>query len=130
VKFLVLMYADPAATVAMTAEERAEVFARHEALHRDLAETGELLNGAGLALPKDTVTLRWRADAPAAAKAGPLVEPESAEHVTAYHVLECVSAERAREIAERVLDFHVVAVEVRPIHDSFGMGEGGDEGGA
>jgi hypothetical protein len=27
----------------------------------------------------------------------------------------------AREIAGRVLDFHVTAVEVRPSHDSFGM---------
>jgi hypothetical protein len=29
---------------------------------------------------------------------------------------------RARA-AERVLDFRVVAVEVRPIHDVFGMGD-------
>ena len=33
----------------------------------------------------------------------------------------CRTPERARAIAERVLDFHVVAVEVRPVHDSFGM---------
>lgn len=32
-KYLVLMYAGPAATEAMTAEQRAEVFRRHEALH-------------------------------------------------------------------------------------------------
>ena len=41
------------------------------------------------------------------------------------YVLECESAERAREIAARVLDFHVVAVEVRPVHDWFGMGDSG-----
>lgn len=121
VKFMVLMYADPAATAAMTADQRADVFARHEALHRDLADTGELLNGAGLAFPADTTTLRWRGDEPAAVDGGPFAE--ASEHVTAYYVLECESAERAREIASRVLDFHVVAVEVRPVHDSFGMGE-------
>jgi hypothetical protein len=124
VKFQIFMYADPAATAAMTAAERADVFARHEALHKDLEPTGELLNGAGLAFPTDTTTLRWRPDAAPALIAGPTVEPESGEHVTAYYVLECASPERAREIAERVLDFHVVAVEVRPVHDSFGMGEG------
>ncbi|MGW3247916.1 hypothetical protein [Streptomyces sp. NPDC001070] len=28
----------------MTADERAEVFRRHEALHQDLADSGEMLN--------------------------------------------------------------------------------------
>ncbi|RPF38665.1 hypothetical protein [Streptomyces sp. TLI_185] len=41
-KYLILMYADPAATEAMTAAERAEVFHRHEALHQDLEGTGEM----------------------------------------------------------------------------------------
>ncbi|GHI06103.1 hypothetical protein Scel_44240 [Streptomyces cellostaticus] len=117
---MVLMYADPAATEAMSAEDRAEVFRRHEALHRDLADTGEMLTGAGLAYPRDTTTLRWRGDGDGAVD-GPL--PAAAEQLTAYYVIECAGPERAREIAERVLDFHVVAVEVRPVHDWFGMGE-------
>ncbi|MEW1913301.1 YciI family protein [Kitasatospora sp. NPDC085895] len=118
---MVLMYADPAATAAMTAEQRAEVFARHEALHRDLADSGELLNGAGLAYPADTTALRpARGDGGAVASDGPLTA--AAEQLTAYYVLDCASPERAREIAGRVVDFHVVAVEVRPVHDSFGMG--------
>lgn len=126
-KFMVLMYADPAATAAMTADQRADVFARHEALHRDLADTGELLNGAGLAFPADTTTLRWRADAEPSVDGGAFGDGGGGgggggEQVTAYYVLECESAERAREIAARVVDFHVVAVEVRPIHDWFGMG--------
>lgn len=115
---MVLMYADPAATESMTAEQRAEVFRRHEDLHRDLEGSGELLNGAGLAYPRDTTTLRRSEDGPAAAD-GPFLG--STEHLTAYYVLECASPERARVIAERVIDFHVVAVEVRPIHDVFGM---------
>lgn len=118
-KFLVLMYADPAATAAMTEAERADVFARHEALHRDLAETGEMLNGAGLGYPADTATLRWHAGGPTTVADSPLAA--TTEHVTAYYVVECASRERAVEIARRVLDFHVVAVEVRAIHDWFGM---------
>jgi len=120
---MVLMYADPAATAAMTAEERADVFTRHQALHKDLGETGELLNGAGLVFPKDTTTLRWRRDEAPLVGEGPFHEAD--EHLTAYYVLECESPERAREIASRVLDFHVVAVEVRAVHDFFGMGDGG-----
>ena len=125
-KFMVLMYTAPATTAAMTQAERAAVFARHEALHKDLEATGEMLNGAGLAYPADTATLRWQRDAAPTASDGPFAE--AAEHVSAYYVLECESAERAKEIAARVLDFHVVAVEVRPIHDWFGMGAAPEAG--
>ncbi|NUR03401.1 MAG: hypothetical protein HOY79_44865 [Streptomyces sp.] len=44
-KDLVLMYADPAATEALTTAERAEVFHRREAFHQDPDGTGEMLNG-------------------------------------------------------------------------------------
>ena len=120
-KYMILMYADPAATEAMTPAERADVFQRHEALHEDLRGTGEMLNGAGLAYPRDTTTLRYGEEA-ATGTSGPLTG--ATEQLTAYYVVECATPERAREIAGRVLDFHVVAVEVRPVHDSFGMGEG------
>ena len=35
--------------------------------------------------------------------------------------LDGVSARKAQSIARRTLDFHVTAVEIRSIHDSFGM---------
>ncbi|MGW2701733.1 YciI family protein [Streptomyces sp. NPDC001340] len=78
------------------------------------------LNGAGLGYPRDAATLR-RAVQGSVVADGPLTD--ATEQLTAYYVIECASPERPREIAERVLDFHVVAVEVRPIHDWFGMGE-------
>jgi hypothetical protein len=117
-KYVVLMYSDPAATEAMTASDRADVARRHEALHEDLAGSGEMLNGAGMAYPKDTTTIRWRADGSTTTD-GPFME--GTEQLTAYYVIDCASPQRARAIAERVLDFHVTAVEVRPVHDSFGM---------
>ena len=117
-KYMVLMYADRSETEAMSAADRADVFRRHDALRRDLADTGEMLNGAGLADPQDTTTIRWHPDGSLTTN-GAFVE--AAEQLTAYYVLDCASPQRARAIAERVLDFHVTAVEVRPIHDSFGM---------
>jgi hypothetical protein len=118
-KYMVLMYSDPAATGAMSASDRADVARRHETLHQDLAGSGEMLNGAGLAYPRDTMTIRWRLDGSTATE-GPFID--ATEQLTAYYVIDCASPDRARTIAERVLDFHVTAVEVRPIHDSFGMG--------
>ncbi|WP_441248031.1 YciI family protein [Kitasatospora sp. McL0602] len=119
-KYMVLMYADPAATAAMSADDRADVFRRHEALHQDLAGTGEMLNGAGLSYPNETTTIR-RPDGRPERTDGPLTG--ATEQLTAYYVIDCPDLERACAIAERVVDFHVVAVEVRRIHDSFGMGE-------
>lgn len=118
-KYMVLMYSDPAATEAMSASDRAAIARKHEEIRQDLAGSGEMLNGAGLAYPKDTTTIRWREDR-AATTDGPFTA--AAEQLTAYYVIDCARPERARAIAERILDFHVTAVEVRQIHDSFGPG--------
>jgi hypothetical protein len=56
------MYADPAATETMSASARADVARRHETLHQDLAGSGEMSNGAGLAHPRDPMTMRRRLD--------------------------------------------------------------------
>ncbi len=115
-KYMVLMYSDPAETKAMSAADREAVRHRHEALHAD--EAGAMLNGAGLAYPEQTTTIRLSGDRPVATQ-GPFLEAN--EQLTAYYVIDCENAERAAAIAERVLDFHVTAVEVREIHDWFGM---------
>jgi hypothetical protein len=115
-KYALLMYSDPAHTRAMTAAELDVVMRKHEAVRRDLTESGELLNGAGLAFPDETTLVR----AGVVAHTGPFATG-SVEHVTAYYVIECASADRAQRLAEHLLDEHVTAVEVRRIHDSVGM---------
>jgi hypothetical protein len=112
VRYVLLMYADPERTRAMTDDELAEVLAKHAALRAELVPAGELVGGEGLALPEETVALRWKGPV----STGPLVP--APQHVTAYYVVECASAGRAQEIAARLLDFHVTAVEVRRVHDS------------
>jgi hypothetical protein len=115
---MVLMYSDPAETMAMSASDRGVVGRKHEALRTELTESGELLNGAGLAYPMSTRTIRMREGLPVAV-AGPLVEAKV--QLTAYYVIDCENAERALSIAESVMDFHVTAVEIREVHDSLGM---------
>ena len=89
---------------------------RHEALDAD--ESGSMLNGAGLAYPESTTSIRLGDDGPVAST-GALMAGK--EQLMAYCVVDCENAERAASIAERVLDLHVTAVEVREIHDFFAM---------
>jgi hypothetical protein len=77
-----------------------------------------MLNGAGLAYPERTIAIRLDGDSPVASE-GPFVPAR--EQLTAYYVINCVSAQHAASIAERILDFPVTAVEVREVHDWFGM---------
>jgi len=114
-KYAVLMYSDPAQTKAMPARDRDAVGRKHEALRTELIESGELLNGAGLAYPADTTTMRL-ADGAVATTDGPLVESEV--QLTAYYLIDCDDLGRALSIAERILDSHVTTVEVRQVHDS------------
>jgi hypothetical protein len=117
-KYAVLMYADPEHTRAMSRDALDVVARKHEEIRSDLTRSDELLNGAGLVLPDETAVLRL-ADDGVVAQLGPL--KEGPEHLTAYYVIDCETADRARGIAERMLDDHVTAVELRRIHDSTGM---------
>jgi hypothetical protein len=114
-KFTVLMWTDPEQTKAMTTSDFEQVMAKHDTLRAELTKSGELAGGAGLAYPEETRTLRWR-DGNVSTAIGPRFDAE--EHISAYYELECADLDRALAIAERVLDFHVTAAEVRRVHDT------------
>ena len=118
-RYAVLMYADPERTTAMTADELDEVARKHAALRDELIPAGVVVGGAGLVLPEETTTLRWNGPT----SAGPFLAGR--DQLTAYYEIECATEDQAREIAARVLDFHVVAVELRRIHDRVDLGAGG-----
>jgi hypothetical protein len=118
--YMVLMYSDPAQAQQMSAPERDDVGRKHQALREELTESGELLNGAGLAYPADTQTIRLRGDTPVTAS-GPFHKAKG--HLTAYYLIDCASQLRALSIAERMLDAHVTAVELREVHDSVGISD-------
>jgi hypothetical protein len=115
-KYAVLMFADPAHTRAMSESALDVVARKHAMLREELTESGELLGGSGLALPDETTVLRLGSSG-VVTQQGPLVT-DAVEHLTAYYEIECDSVGRAQEIAARVLDDHVTAVEVRRIHDT------------
>jgi hypothetical protein len=110
------MYTDPAHTRAMSQADLDAVLGKHAALRAELTASGELVGGAGLALPDETTVLRLGPGG-VATTGGPLAD-DAPVHVTAYYEIECATRERAGEIAGRLLDDHVVAVELRRIHNS------------
>jgi hypothetical protein len=118
VKFAVMMHTDPTHSKALSEEEVSSIEAKHAKLLEELEAAGELINGAGLHLPEETTTIRI-VDGEPVSSTGPVAAGD--EHVTAYYLLECRDRDRAVEVASRVLDSHVTAVEVRQVHNSAGL---------
>jgi hypothetical protein len=116
VKYVTLMYTDPEHTKAMSKSEFDAVMRKHTQLVAELTASGELIGGMGMAVAEETTLLRLGPDG-VVGERGPLAAGASI-HISAYYELECGSDERAREIAERLLDDHVTAVELRSAHDS------------
>ena len=103
----------------MSAAGRDAVGRKHQALRTELIASGELLGGAGLA---DTRTMRL-VDGAVAAAAGPLVAARgAADRVLPGRV---PGPGQGAVDAERILDFHLTAIEVRQVHDSVNIAEHG-----
>ena len=102
---------------ALSDGERAELTARLEGLIAELHTTGELVDAAALADPLNSRTVRMR-DAAMVVTDGPYVE--SKEQLAGLFIVDCVSPERAEEIAGRFPEARISAVEVRPIMASSG----------
>ncbi|HEX3792170.1 MAG TPA: YciI family protein [Pseudonocardiaceae bacterium] len=129
-KYLLLIYSNPEnwehpiflhspEFLAMSAEDRAALSDQSDTLHREIAESGELVVASALADPLTTRTVRVR-DGVAATTDGPYVEIK--EQLAGYLVVDCDSPDRAAEIAARIPDARFGGVEVRPI-----MGMSGQE---
>jgi hypothetical protein len=119
VKYLLLIYQNPAAWETFSEEERNRVFGEVDALVDELTRSGELIGGEGLADSSNTKTVRVRDGVPAVTD-GPFIE--SKEQLAGYCIVQCDTPERATEIAARWPDARYWAMEVRPI-----MSPGGEE---
>ncbi len=84
---------------AWSEQEIQAMYAFMGAVNADLSETGELLDGQGLAEPARTRHVSRDIDGKAVITDGPYGETE--ELLCGYWVLECESLERVTEIAER-----------------------------
>ncbi|MFD8226681.1 YciI family protein [Streptomyces massasporeus] len=109
---------------AWSEEELQTMFAYMGAINDDLSESGEFIDGQGLAEPAQTRHVTLGDDGKAVITDGPYSETK--ELLAGYWVLECESLERVTEIADRVArcpqpagapDYPVV---IRPIMDGSG----------
>ncbi|GHD09817.1 hypothetical protein GCM10010313_30980 [Streptomyces violarus] len=105
-------------------EELQAMFAYMGAINDDLSETGEFVDGQGLAEPAQTRHVTLGDDGKAVITDGPYSETK--ELLAGYWVLECESLERVTEIADRVSRCPQPAgapnypVVIRPIMDGSG----------
>src|SRR5688572_18151043 len=95
-----------------TDEERDALIAGHDAFRKSLEESGELVGVEGLAEEGDAKSVRLRGGVPVVTD-GPFVEAK--EFLGSFYMIDCVSLERAIEIAARCPDAAYNAVEVRPL---------------
>ncbi len=119
-KFMILLHSNSEFAQrweALAPEQRARFGVDHFGLHRELADSGELIASEGLADPS---LARWVSTAqgsPVVAD-GPFAELK--EHLAGFYLVDVDSAERAEEIAARVPDAVWGLVEVRPVLDMSG----------
>ncbi|MGP4083375.1 YciI family protein [Streptomyces sp. KR55] len=109
---------------AWSEEELQAMYAYMNAINNDLSESGELVDGQGLAEPARTRLVTLGEDGKAVITDGPYSETK--ELLAGYWVLECESLERVTEIADRVTRCPQPAgapnypVVIRPILDGAG----------
>jgi hypothetical protein len=116
-KYMLLIYNNPATYQAWSEAERGELFGEVDAIMKELTESGELVGGEALADASNTTTVRVR-EGSVASTDGPFAEAK--EQLAGYLMVECESQERAVEIAARWPDARYFAMEVRPVMDTAG----------
>ncbi len=127
-KYLVLLYGndDSWAWEKWPKETLEAMNTEMNKLMAELSESGELVNGEGLASPARTKTV-WFRNGTSVVTDGPY--SESKEVLAGYFLVDVESEERALEVAKRIhgLDIDLpesqteMPIEVRPVEDEAGM---------
>jgi hypothetical protein len=104
---------------AMSPAEVAAMHGHMESFHKELAESGELVDAQGLTAPAHARRIQLRDGAPVVTD-GPY--PETQEVLAGYTIVECDGFDRATEIAARLVnpDADGEYVDVRPVLGGIG----------
>lgn len=111
-KYLLMIYFNPATWDTLSEDEHQAVFDGHNQFMKDIRESGEFVGTEALANPAQAATVRVRDGVPAVTD-GPFVEAK--EFLAGYYVVDCESRDRAIELAAMIPDAKFSAMEVRPV---------------
>ncbi len=125
-KYMIMLYGSqrdydamagrPGAQPPMTPEQVAAMHEHMAAVHQELAESGELVDGQGLTAPVHARRVRLRQGTTVVTD-GPY--PETQEVLAGFTIVDCAGFDRATEIAARFVDPDAEGgyVDVRPVAD-------------
>ena len=112
-KYLLLLYGDPAAEAAVGPDGRAAMVDDHRRFGAMLRERGAIVLGEALLGPEQTRTLRFEGNGPPIMTDGPFLEAKEA--LGGLYVLECASLDEAIELAKQVPRSPGLVAELSPI---------------
>lgn len=115
-KYVILIYSNPASWGALPPEEAERVLADHNDMIRALTGSGELLAMFGLSDPSNTRTVRLDGRVPVVTD-GPFGEAK--EQLAGLFAIDCDTIERAIEISRPLAQY--ATVEVRPLMTEAGL---------
>jgi hypothetical protein len=114
VKYMLLIYSNPANWAKLSETERKELNAEYGTFTQNIIGAGEFVSGDPLAGVDTATTVKVRGGASEAID-GPYVE--SKEHLAGYYVVDVKDLDRALALAAQIPDARFSAVEVRPVLD-------------
>jgi hypothetical protein len=115
-KYMLLIYSNPQIHEQISADMD-RIGPEVDQLMKELADSGEWVDGNALADPLNTRVVKLRDGVPVVTD-GPFVEAK--EHLAGYCVIDCETEERALEIAARWPDARFQGIELRPMMDGSG----------
>jgi|TARA_A100001391_G_scaffold135519_1_gene94240 hypothetical protein len=113
-KYIALIYSDPAAAPAFTSPEFGAFMASYQTANERYAKDGVLVIGEALKSTSTATTLRVRGGK-AETMDGPFVE--SKEQLGGFYVFDCENLDEALKYAALIPAAQHGAVEIRPIED-------------
>ncbi len=112
-KYLLLLYGDPAAEAAAGPDGRAAMVEDHRRYGTMLRERGAMVIGEALQGPEETRTLRFDGGGAPIVTDGPFLEAKEA--LGGLYVLECASIDEALDLAKQVPRSPGLVAELSPI---------------
>lgn len=113
-KYLLAMYLNPDVMAKLSERDMDAIMTGHGEFIRTIRESGEMISTQALGPAGETTVVRGRSGLPAVTD-GPFLETK--EFLAGYYLVECVSKERAVELAAMIPDtaFDGLGVEVREV---------------